>query len=1050
MNERTAPISARNEPTTASSRGRGRHLPCARALAVGLGLALLAWASTACAQTVVPQQKSIGFSAATIGTSAPETLVAEFAVSGYASSFTPTAKMHYGYDYTVGAANCTSTGAGTETCSFSIAFTPTLPGMRKNAILVGDGTNTLATVLVYGVGHGPLAAIQPGVLTQVPAPVTDLYDSVVDENATAYFNSLNTDTIFSYTKAGALTQLPVTGLSEPDQIAIDGAGTLYFSQEAYGNKIVTYSASGVQGAITVQPSAPYVPCANGIVDGNPIEFLSSVAVDGAGDVFVIEALCNVIFELKADGTYATFPIDPMITQASKLAVDDAGNVFIGGFSINELTAGGVQTEINTRENMASVIGNTDGLGVDASGLLYNTPYPGTINGVRFGVAELPPSDYTTPELDLDAGAPLNGIGLGADGTFFGGGFFSFTKIDRSQGALTFGLQNLGVASAAQTVQLVNIGNEPLTISNIALTGDTDFATQATGTMDCANGMELAPSAYCQIAVTLTPAHAGNSMGSLVFTDNSQNSSSGTQIVSLNGYVNGAYVTASPSPLVFAPQQINTTSPAQTVTLTNNAVSGTATIGTPTSSNAAFVPSLNNCSAAIAPGATCQMLVTFTPSAVGSTSGTITASVSGGAPGETVFFGVSGTGIVPPASLNIAEVIHTTDAPVLSPSTRLSIAEVIHTSDAPVLTLSTALNIAEVIHSADATLLTLSTALSIAEVIHTADAPVLALSTALNVAEVIHTADIPLLTLSTALSIAEVIHTTDAPLLTLSTLLNIAELIHTMDADAENELTTPTQTLLSSSVNPSVAGQTVTFTATVSSTSPAAGAPAGTVQFSIDGASTGAPEPLNAAGQATYSTGALPDGQSSIIAVYSGGSGFTGSIAAPLTQSVLDFVLLGGPTKAATVFPGQSAAFEFTIAPQGAFSSPVIFSASGLPPGATASFNPQSVTPSAAPTTVVLTIQTAKLSAALRPAWPTSATPALLLGILLPALGVRRMRRALTRRGYFMTAIVSLGIAAVIGGCGGGFFNQPPKTYSITVTASSGALQHSTTVNLTVQ
>ena len=707
-----------------------------------------------------------------------------------------------------------------------------------------------------------------------------------------------------------------------------------------------------------------------------------------------------------------------------------GMFSIGGFSINELIAGGVQTEINTRENMASEIGNTDGLGVDPSGLLYDTPYPGTINGVRFGVAELPPSDYTTPELDLDAGAPLNGIGLGADGTFFGGGFFSFTKIDRSQGALTFGLQNLGVPSAAQTVQLVNIGNEPLTISSIALTGDSGFATQTTGTMDCTNRIELAPSAYCQVAVTLTPSHAGNSMGSLVFTDNSQNGSSETQIVSLNGYVNGAYVTANPSPLVFPPRQINTTSPAQTVTLTNNAVSGTATIGTPTSSNPAFVPSLNNCNAAVAPGATCQMLVTFTPSAVGSTSGTITASVSGGAPGETVSFGVSGTGIVPPASLNIAEVIHTTDAPVLSPSTALSIAEVIHTSDAPVLTLSTALNIAEVIHTSDAPLLTPSTALRIAELIHTADAPLLALSTALNVAEVIHTADMPLLTLST--------------------LLNIAEVIHTMDAVAENALTTPTQTLLSSSVNPSVAGQTVTFTATVSSTSPAVGTPAGTVQFSIDGAAAGAPMALNAAGQATYSTGALPDGQSSIIAVYSGSSGFTGSIAAPLTQSVLDFVLLGGTTKAATVFPGQSAAFEFTIAPQGAFSSQVIFSASGLPPGATASFNPQSVIPSAAPTTVILTIQTAKLSAALRPAWPISATPALLLGILLPVLGVRRMRRALTRRGSFITAIVSLGLATVIGGCGGGFFNQPPKTYSITVTASSGALQHSTTVNLTVQ
>jgi hypothetical protein len=381
-------------------------------------------------------------------------------------------------------------------------------------------------------------------------------------------------------------------------------------------------------------------------------------------------------------------------------------------------------------------------------------------------------------------------------------------------------------------------------------------------------------------------------------------------------------------------------------------------------------------------------------------------------------------------LNIAEVIHTTDTPVLTPSTALSIGEFIHTTDTPTLVLSTTLNISEVIHTADAPLLTLPTTLSIAEVIHTTDAPLLALSTALNISEVIHTADAPMLTPSTA--------------------LNIAEVIHAMDAVAENGLTTPTQTLLSSSVNPSVAGQTVTFTATVSSNSLAAGAPQGMVEFSINGAGAGAPVALNAAGQATYSTGTLPDGQSSITAVYTGGSSFTGSIAAPLTQTVLDFVLLGGPTKAATVFPGQSAAFEFTIAPQGAFSSPVIFSASGLPPGATASFNPQSVTPSDIPTTVVLTIQTAKLSAAVRPAWSFSAKHALVLGILLPLFGVRRVRRTLKRRTLYLTALVCLGVALAISGCGGGFFSLAPHTYPITVIATSGSLRHSATVNLTVR
>jgi hypothetical protein len=57
------------------------------------------------------------------------------------------------------------------------------------------------------------------------------------------------------------------------------------------------------------------------------------------------------------------------------------------------------------------------------------------------------------------------------------------------------------------------------------------------------------------------------------------------------------------------------------------------------------------------------------------------------------------------NLVIAEVIQTTDAPALTPSTMLRIAEVIHTTDAPVPTPSTILNIAEVIHTTDAPVLT---------------------------------------------------------------------------------------------------------------------------------------------------------------------------------------------------------------------------------------------------------------------------------------------------------------------------------------------------------
>ena len=122
------------------------------------------------------------------------------------------------------------------------------------------------------------------------------------------------------------------------------------------------------------------------------------------------------------------------------------------------------------------------------------------------------------------------------------------------------------------------------------------------------------------------------------------------------------------------------------------------------------------------------------------------------------------------------------------------------------------------------------------------------------------------------------------------------------------------------------------------------------------------------------------GSSSVIAVYSGRESFDGSTAAALLQSVLDFHFTLNSTASKTVFPGQSATFRFTIAPRGSFDNAIQFFASALPPGATASFDPQSVTPSAAPMTVVLTIKTAQLIAPARAARPFRATSFLLLGV----------------------------------------------------------------------
>jgi hypothetical protein len=583
----------------------------------------------------LPTPAVLSFHAAAVGIAATsaQKLTETFNVSGYSGGFKPTASMHYGHDYSLSAVKCVVSGSS-ETCKVVVTFIPTQPGARKDALLLLDGTTTLATVLVGGIGQSPLALIQPGIVT---SPVTDagasdyIYQSVVDENGTVYFLSDNSNAVFSYTKAGVLTQLPITGLSSPHAIAIDGAGTLYIAQNTYSTEIVTYTAGGAQGSITVYPPPPYVFCANS--NGGTLEYLYSVAVDQGGNLFALEILCGQIFELKANGTYVTTAIDPVMTQPDEISVDANDNVFIGGYAINKLAASGVQTQINT-------VGAGEGVPVDAAGTIYATRYTGG------GVAELPASAYANSIANLDPAASPLGDSVSSDGTVWVGNYYDLDQVDRSQGAIAFGEQFSGVTSPVEEVSMYNGGNKPLTIASIVRSGSAAFALETASLKPCKKGTVLAPGAYCQVAATMTGPHAGIFSGTVTFTTDTLNTASTAQTVALSGFIYGVFMTATPTSLAFPSQVVNTTSAVKHVTLTNHGDLYAAGVGSPVSSSPVFNVGLGTCTVSVPVGSSCQLTVTFTPTAVQAYSGTVTVPLSSGGGGVTpsVTFKVSGTGV----------------------------------------------------------------------------------------------------------------------------------------------------------------------------------------------------------------------------------------------------------------------------------------------------------------------------------------------------------------------------------------------------------------------
>ncbi|HEY4354456.1 MAG TPA: MBG domain-containing protein [Acidobacteriaceae bacterium] len=258
------------------------------------------------------------------------------------------------------------------------------------------------------------------------------------------------------------------------------------------------------------------------------------------------------------------------------------------------------------------------------------------------------------------------------------------------------------------------------------------------------------------------------------------------------------------------------------------------------------------------------------------------------------------------------------------------------------------------------------------------------------------------------------------------------------------------TLLQTSSTSIAAGQTLTLTAQVASGT--SGTPTGNVQF-FDGATLLTTATLTN-GVASASTSALTLGSHALTAVYGGDTNFTGSNSgAAINVTVtgtLDFTI-SALTPTNTVLPGAAASYSFTVTPvNGTYPASVNFSATGLPPGATATFSPTSIAANGGMQTVTVSIQTPAVRAANQ---LKSTAPLLLALLLLPLPAWRRVRRCRKQlvRLTLLFVLVSAGIAGMTGcASGNGYLGQGLTSYTVTLTATSGAVQHSATVTLNVE
>jgi hypothetical protein len=197
--------------------------------------------------------------------------------------------------------------------------------------------------------------------------------------------------------------------------------------------------------------------------------------------------------------------------------------------------------------------------------------------------------------------------------------FAAATATLSSSSLAFSPQPLYSSSAAQSVTVTNTGTSNLTILTTGISGanSSDFAKG----VDTCTGVTLIPNGTCSVSVALIPLAMGSLSASLSFTDIAPHS---PQTVTLSGTGMGVGVELSPSSLTFPDQAPGSSSAVQTVTLTNTGnvpltLAGIAISG----ENPSDFTQAHTCGSALGAGSSCAIQVTFTPTAPGSRSATLT-------------------------------------------------------------------------------------------------------------------------------------------------------------------------------------------------------------------------------------------------------------------------------------------------------------------------------------------------------------------------------------------------------------------------------------------
>jgi hypothetical protein len=461
--------------------------------------------------------------------------------------------------------NVTVNPAG-SVCMAQVYFFPSYPGWQRQPLVVTDSSGNLYSIALNGLGLGPFPVLQPGsnIPMSGPSGLSGPVGVARDDGGNTYVADSGHHRVLRVDGYGNVTTFAGTGnagyfgdgaaasgaqLNSPQGIALDGAGNLYIAD--YNNhRVRRVDANGTITSVAGNGSSGFSGD-GGAATSAQVAYPAGVTVDPAGNLYVASAgrirevlpASGAIISVAGTGSNGFsgdngVAIQAQFNQPLDMAVDAGGNLYVADSQncrVRKVAPSGRITTV-AGSGVCGFAGDggpavnaelnvPQGVAVDPAGDLYiadggnGSIRKVDLNGVVTTIAGTgqPASGGAASYSPATAGPLNNPSRL----TREGGVLYVADAADNrirtillGGGTIVFPNTITGQTSPAQTLTLVNLGNQSDLFSSVSIP-----SYFSVNTANCPLPFHLAAGAACAIPATFQPG-LGYKAGDLTFFDGS--------------------------------------------------------------------------------------------------------------------------------------------------------------------------------------------------------------------------------------------------------------------------------------------------------------------------------------------------------------------------------------------------------------------------------------------------------------------------------------------------------------------------------------------------